>query len=137
MLSANAVRCWPAIPSDASIKRLEDIAPTAGAAGAPTSRLRDRGNKNGLRTGGEGGSWKSAWRKGPAKAVQRAAPPSPEATRKTLQQANTETTTTTEEKEEEKADGKGPTGDLTDYVPTGEDWRIREVYGDWVHSNNV
>ena len=22
------------------------------------------------------------------------------------------------------------------YVPTGEEWRIKEVYGDWVHYND-
>ena len=31
--------------------------------------------------------------------------------------------------------GEGPTGDLLGYVPTREDRRIQEVYGDCVHSN--
>ena len=34
-------------------------------------------------------------------------------------------------------DGEGPAGDLLGYVPAGEERWIREVYGDWVQSNNV
>ena len=32
-------------------------------------------------------------------------------------------------------DNKGAVGDLPGYVATGEDWRIQEVYRDWVNSN--
>ena len=32
-------------------------------------------------------------------------------------------------------DGWGPAGDLSGYVPTGEDQWIREVYRGWVQSN--
>ena len=31
-------------------------------------------------------------------------------------------------------DGERSTGDLPGYVPTGEYWRIQEMYGDWVYS---
>ena len=33
------------------------------------------------------------------------------------------------------ADGKGGSGDAPGYVPTPEDLRLQEVYGDWVHGN--
>ena len=33
------------------------------------------------------------------------------------------------------ADGEGESGDVPGYVPTPEDLRLREVYGDWVHGN--
>ena len=33
-------------------------------------------------------------------------------------------------------DREGPAGDLPGYVPTGEYRWIREVYGDWVQSND-
>ena len=33
-------------------------------------------------------------------------------------------------------DGEENLGDLTGYVPTGEYRRIKEAYGDWVHSND-
>ena len=36
---------------------------------------------------------------------------------------------------EESAEGKGARGDVPGYVPTLEDPRLREVYGDWVHGN--
>ena len=41
---------------------------------------------------------------------------------------NTETETPPEE-------GEGMAGDVPGYNPTPEDLRLREVYGDWVHSN--
>ena len=31
--------------------------------------------------------------------------------------------------------GKGENGDVPGYVPTPEDLRLREVYGDWVYGN--
>ena len=37
---------------------------------------------------------------------------------------------------DKKEDREGPAGDLPGYVPMGEDRWIREVYGDWLHSNN-
>ena len=37
---------------------------------------------------------------------------------------------------DETEDGEGPAGDLPEYVPTGEDRQIGEVYVDWVHSND-
>ena len=36
---------------------------------------------------------------------------------------------------EESADREGLIGDVPGYVPTKEDLRLREVYGDWVHGN--
>ena len=36
---------------------------------------------------------------------------------------------------EETAEGEGERGDVPGYVPTPEDLRLREVYGDWVHGN--
>ena len=33
------------------------------------------------------------------------------------------------------ADGEGENRDAPGYVPTPEDLRLREVYGDWVHGN--
>ena len=33
------------------------------------------------------------------------------------------------------ANGEGESGDVPGYVPTPEDLRLREVYGDWVHRN--
>ena len=41
-----------------------------------------------------------------------------------------------EEEEVATGDGEGTTGDLPGYVPTGEDWHIQEVYGDWVNYSN-
>ena len=32
-------------------------------------------------------------------------------------------------------EGEGASGDVPGYVPTPEDLRLREVYGDWVHGN--
>ena len=31
--------------------------------------------------------------------------------------------------------GEGASGDVPGYVPTPEELRLREVYGDWVHGN--
>ena len=45
-------------------------------------------------------------------------------------------TTTTDETTDETGDGEGPAGDLSGYVSTEEDQRIREVYGYWVKSND-
>ena len=36
---------------------------------------------------------------------------------------------------EKTAEGEGERGDVPGYVPTPEDLRLREVYGDWVHGN--
>ena len=36
---------------------------------------------------------------------------------------------------EESAEGEGARGDVLGYVPTPEDLRLREIYGDWVHGN--
>ena len=36
---------------------------------------------------------------------------------------------------EESAEGVGARGDVPGYVPTLEDLRLREVYGDWVYGN--
>ena len=36
---------------------------------------------------------------------------------------------------EESAEGEGARGDVPGYVPTPEDLRLQEVYGDWVHGN--
>ena len=44
--------------------------------------------------------------------------------------------TTMKETPEEMEDRDGPQGDLTGYVPTGEDRHIKDVYREWVHSNN-
>ena len=50
----------------------------------------------------------------------------------------------TEEKDQRKGDadaavatseGEGESGDVTGYIPTPEDLRLREVYWDWVHRN--
>ena len=35
----------------------------------------------------------------------------------------------------EPADGKGEKGDEPEYTPTPEDFRLQEVYRDWVHTN--
>ena len=35
----------------------------------------------------------------------------------------------------ESAEGEGARGDVPGYIPTPEDLRLREVYGDWVHGN--
>ena len=35
----------------------------------------------------------------------------------------------------EPVEGEGASGDVPGYVPTPEDLRLREVYGDWVHQN--
>ena len=86
--------------------------------------------------GGEGGSRKAARQEGLAAAAQRAAQPSPEAMQKLLRQGDAIKTTTTGEMTDETEDGEGPAGDLPEYVPTGEDRQIGEVYGDWVHSND-
>ena len=32
-------------------------------------------------------------------------------------------------------EGEGASGDVPGYVPTQEDLRLWEVYGDWVHRN--
>ena len=69
-------------------------------------------------------------------AARRAELTSLEATRKNIRQANADMTMMTEEKEDETGDSEGPAGDLLRYVPTGEDQRIRDIYGDWVHSND-
>ena len=42
----------------------------------------------------------------------------------------------TEGTPEETEDSERPAGDLPGYVPTVKDWRIKEVYGDWVQSND-
>ena len=44
--------------------------------------------------------------------------------------------TTTEDKTDETEDGEVPAGDLPWYVRTGEELRIQEIYGDWVHSKD-
>ena len=36
---------------------------------------------------------------------------------------------------EDTAEGEGESGDVPGHVPTSEDLRLREVYGDWVHGN--
>ena len=38
---------------------------------------------------------------------------------------------------EESAEGEGARGDVPGYVPTPEDLRLQEFYGDWVHGNPV
>ena len=85
--------------------------------------------------GGEGEIWKVARHGGPATAVQRSAPLSPEAAWKNLQQERA-TERTLSEKEIATEDGKGAAGDLTGYLPTGEERQTHEDYRDWVHSNN-
>ena len=45
-------------------------------------------------------------------------------------------TTTKKETPEETEDGEDPAEDLPDNVPTWENRRIQEVYGDWVNSND-
>ena len=42
----------------------------------------------------------------------------------------------TEEKEATEGGGEGTAEDLPGYVLTGEDQRMQNIYGDWVHSNN-
>ena len=99
---------------------------------SPRSEAQDRNLD-----GGEGGSRKAARREVLAAAEWRAAPPSPEETFKSLQHADVITTTnTTGDKTDKMEDGEGPAGDLLGYVPAGEERWIREVYGDWVQSND-
>ena len=85
--------------------------------------------------GGEGGG-KVARRQRPVAAARQAAPLLPDTTWKILQKENADTMTTTEGKTDETGVGEGPAGDLSGYVPTEEDRQIREVYEDWVHSND-
>ena len=40
------------------------------------------------------------------------------------------------ETKDKVGEGKGPVGDVPGYVPMGEEWRIKEVCGDWVHYND-
>ena len=63
-------------------------------------------------------------------------PPFPEATRKSLRQADATTTTTAGETTDETEEGEGPAGDLQGYVPTVEDRWVKEVYGYWVRYND-
>ena len=42
-----------------------------------------------------------------------------------------------EKANKERMNGEGESGDMPRYVPTLEDLRLREVYGDWVHGNLV
>ena len=42
----------------------------------------------------------------------------------------------TEENKDETGDSKDPAGGLLRYDPKGEDQQIRDIYGDWVHSND-
>ena len=51
-LTTNAGLCWPTRPSDAPVGRQEAITPTAGATGAPMSRLCDQWQNTGLWIGG-------------------------------------------------------------------------------------
>ena len=46
------------------------------------------------------------------------------------------TTTKPEEKVDATVNGEGDAGDLSSYIPMGEDRRIQAVCRDWVHSNN-
>ena len=38
----------------------------------------------------------------------------------------------------ENPDGKqnSKEGELLEYIPTSEEWRMRTVYGDWLHDSN-
>ena len=55
-LAANAGQCLPAQTRDVPVGSQDAIAPTAGAAGAPTSCIRAQGNKTGHQTGGGSGA---------------------------------------------------------------------------------
>ena len=68
-------------------------------------------------------------------AARRDVPPSPEADQKNLWQARA-TTTMPAKKVVATEDGEGAAGDLTGYVPTGENRRIQESYREWVISND-
>ena len=59
-----------------------------------------------------------------------------EATQKSKQHADATTMTMMEETQDETEDRKGPMRDLLGYMTMGEDRRIKEVYGDWIYSNN-
>ena len=132
--AANAGLCRTTRPSGAPIGSQDNIATTDGATSAPTSRLCAWRWNTRLQTRGG--------RESENGAAQRAVPLLPEALRKELQQAATTkmtvtmTKATSEGTPEEREKGEGPAEDIPGYAPTREDRRIKEVYGDWVHSND-
>ena len=119
---------WPPEPTG---RAADDAERTRGssraAAGEEATRAGERSVREGASRGiGEGGSHNRA-RKRPGTTERLSIPPQP-GTGAGKRRGDANAT-------EDTADGEGESGDVPGYVPTPEDLRFSEVYGDWVHGN--